>query len=92
MKIRLGFVSNSSSASFTLFKGDLTEGQLYGIRNCVDLAEAMKLDYREYLEEWTVTENDTHIMCDTVMDNFDITELFDAIEIPVAVVQRDSEE
>jgi hypothetical protein len=78
MKIKTDFVTNSSSASFTIHKSKLNELQIILILN------HMKADYifngnqyQEYVDdhdEWTITETDDIIEGRTTMDNFDMFE------------------
>lgn len=80
MKIRSGFVSNSSSSSFIIPLYKLSEEQKEKIYNHIEVGKQIddKLladgkDYRyEYYEEWKVLEDDFCIWCSTSMDNFDL--------------------
>jgi len=66
MKIRLGFVSNSSSSSFVVQLSKITAEQLEKI-----------LNHREVSGEfdaWDLTKTKTEIEGTTNMDNFDMLE------------------
>lgn len=62
MKIRNGFVSNSSSSSFIVSKRFITEEQMDNIRN---------LKYTE-LCFWHIEEDEVYFCGRTDMDNFDM--------------------
>jgi hypothetical protein len=82
MKMRVGFVSNSSSSSYLIKKAHLLQCQIEMIKQHSEFAELCKptsphncngeslLDYSE--EVWVVTENDDEIFMGTYMDNFDM--------------------
>ena len=97
MKIRKGFVSNSSSSSFVIHKYYLSNEQIEKIRNYVKVVE-------EYLEEnplseddcekpefdfsycdwgWGIKEFDDFILGETSMDNFDFEEFFKFINVDI---------
>lgn len=97
MKIRNGFVSNSSSSSFIVSKDKLTDQQLYSIRNfnavaqtnnwvCdgVELEDGTWKEGVGYLDDgdWTIHENDTTISGNTVIANFNMEAFFDLIGVP----------
>ena len=71
MKTRIGFVSNSSSSSFAIYKKDLTGKQIEQIRNHGEVGEQMGIQYAKS-DEWSVQESDTIIGASTWMDNFDM--------------------
>ena len=79
MKIRVDFVTNSSSSSFTIRKKTLSEKQIQAIWNHSALGEKLNLDYFD--ESWQIAETDEFITGETYMDNFDMKELFDIIGI-----------
>lgn len=79
MKVRLDFVTNSSSSSFLICKRNLTKEQLAAVRNHSKLGEYLDLDYAE--ERWRIEENDNYITGCTGMDNYDISELFGIVGI-----------
>ena len=73
MKVRLGFVSNSSSASFILRKKGLTREQLDAIRDHEDITE----------DPWDLTETKNYIFGSTFMDNFDMEEFLRELGVSV---------
>ena len=89
MKIRTGFVSNSSSASFSIKIGDLTDDQLNRIKNAVkDKKENAWgiVDLFGYLDvgndHWSLMIYNGTIIADTFCNNGDIEEFFKALSIP----------
>jgi len=82
MKIRTGFVSNSSSASFVIDKCNLTDKQIKCIRSAPAYAERLEMGFIGSYGNWQVKENDRFIWGDTTMDNFDFAEFFTKIGIP----------
>jgi hypothetical protein len=89
MKIRYGFVSNSSSSSFIINKSDITEKQLYQIKNHIGVSNQLKkksgcknmFQFNDPGEAWDLHETETTISGWTTMDNFQMTELFEAIGV-----------
>lgn len=84
MKMRLSFVTNSSSSAFLIAKKYLSEKQIEAIRMHSELGQKLKLQWAG--DSWNIDENDDFITGDTYMDNFNISELFDIIGIPSAVI------
>ena len=70
MKIREGFVSNSSSSSFIINKCNITDAQLQKIREHSYWGEIYKIPYTN--EEWEIKETENTISGYTTMDNFDM--------------------
>jgi len=88
MKIRNGFVSNSSSSSFTISKKHLTEKQIEQIKNyhlgwrdfTEEEIENVEFQYYNY-PEWDIYETDEDVFGHTIMDNFDIGSFLEKIGI-----------
>lgn len=77
MKIRNGFVSNSSSSSFIIDKKHLTEEQIDLIVNHFDEIRKRENEgtYNQHIhcyDEWSVHDIDDKIEVSTSMDNFDM--------------------
>jgi hypothetical protein len=72
MKIREGFVSNSSASSFIISKSILTPLQQNLLLHYYEAVTSFKLPF-EYVEQlWRVTEEGNNIEGTTWMDNFDM--------------------
>lgn len=79
MKIRLGFVSNSSSASFVIYKRYLTPSQIFAIKNHY-------LDYSFIRngcmnDRWNIHEDEYEIRGSTSMNNFSMRDFFEKIGV-----------
>ena len=85
MKIRKGFVSNSSSSSFMIKKSEVSLKQLELVRNFKEefkrmrdnrgLGDYLQSGFDEEVTEncldlWELKEDDEKIICSTFMDNF----------------------
>ena len=81
MKLRTGFVSNSSSASFTIKKEDLTERQINEIINYNKLAVEFFKDNDGYFDRWSITDVSNAICGFTVIDNGDMGEYLEYIGV-----------
>ncbi|MDD5589187.1 MAG: hypothetical protein PHP92_03985 [Candidatus Nanoarchaeia archaeon] len=89
MKIRIAFVSNSSSSSFTIRKSDLNGRQIEMIKNHIEEANKMKAkaeDFRE-CDRWDIGEDENIIDGYTTMDNFDMNWFLKEIGIEDDVVK-----
>ncbi|HLD91374.1 MAG TPA: hypothetical protein VI911_10215 [Patescibacteria group bacterium] len=75
MKIRNGFVSNSSSSSFVINKSELTREQIYLIHDAC-------LEPGFDADPWLITETETTVEGFTSLDNFSMADYFDKIGIP----------
>jgi len=75
MKIRNGFVSNSSSSSFIIRKSDLTSAQIYAIEHHIEYANENDLDggYHHEDDAWCIRDEGDYIEGSTWMDNFSIS-------------------
>lgn len=72
MKMRLGFVSNSSSSSFVIPLSVLTAEQLAMILNHIEVARGFNMiDINEY-DGWDISVNNIEVEGFTFMDNFDM--------------------
>ena len=70
MKIRSGFISNSSSSSFVLIKSDL----FYTKEDITKLIQTI-LDANENSEDpWRIEEYRDFLLFSTTLDNFDLKE------------------
>jgi hypothetical protein len=81
MKTRTGFVSNSSSASFCIPKNVLNWGQIQVLHNAAEFARQAGLDSADEAEQWSITEDANEIKGFTIMDNFDMRDLFEKIGV-----------
>ena len=97
MKVRIGFVSNSSSASFVVKKAVLSELQVRAIKEHMTVAQSLpfQLLLEAFDEEpdgfgysacnpsdaWGITEDETSIRGETSMDNFDMHEFLKVIGV-----------
>ncbi len=86
MKIKTTFVTNSSSASFTILKKHLTDIKIQLIHEHIEIAAMVLPSGREdgkyvhflndpqyrFGDEWEIIENEDSIGGSTSMDNFDM--------------------
>lgn len=79
MKIRNGFVSNSSSASFVIKLENLTEQQIEMIKNHDFWGKIYGVEYSD--DMWTISVNHDTISGHTYMTNFSMTQFFDKIGV-----------
>jgi hypothetical protein len=79
MKIRQGFVSNSSSASFVIDKTKLSALQVLAIMDHINAAQRLGMENVCDEEAWNVTEEESTINLHTSMDNFDMLEFLEKI-------------
>lgn len=73
MKIRAGFVSNSSSSSFIIRKDVLSPQQIRLIRDHLAEGTMLGLYVNDgWDDSWAVRETDDTVEGSTIMDNFDM--------------------
>ena len=70
MKLRIGFVTNSSSSSFTIAKSDLTDDQIEKIKNYFEVAKEIGMN--DFDDGWDINETNFNINGFTCMDNGDM--------------------
>lgn len=83
MKVRNGFVSNSSSSSFIISKQYLYQEQIDKIRNHIEennkvyeTGEVPGLDLAYDDDYWSIDENEYNVSGSTFMDNFSMYSFF----------------
>lgn len=87
MKIRNGFVSNSSSSSFILYKDKLTKDQILLIKNH-HLCKTIPYADTDF---WYVNEHNDTLELSTMQDNFDMYEyLTRIVKIPYESIKDSS--
>lgn len=88
MKIREGFVSNSSSSSFVLLKIRLKATQIFAIRHHIELGKELGIQYCDPEDAWDITEDENTIKLNTFMDNFDMDCFLKKIEAHHAIIEH----
>lgn len=84
MKIRQGFVSNSSSSSFIIQKQGLTKQQLCIIKNFKIKAKKSSFDWKFDVDNWSQLDHEEYYEFYTMMDNFDLAEFFESYGISIS--------
>lgn len=83
MKVRIGFVSNSSSASFVLPRAQITDEQWEKLRDHQRVGEELGIPYAA-TDWWTLNvEDGINIFGHTPMTNFDMLKFMVLIGIDV---------
>ena len=77
MKIRMGFVSNSSSCSFSIMRDHMSLKQYDHLRNHIAFANMIQWDNDGFSgfdenDTWDVYLEDDKVKCSTGMDNFNL--------------------
>jgi len=88
MKIRNGFVSNSSSSSFCIKLDNLTYSQVSNIENHIEAGEGFGI-YGDNYDRWDICINreNNEITGFTIMDNFDMAKFLSCIGIPEGFIE-----
>lgn len=72
MKIRTGFISNSSSSSFVISLDDISGRQLKMIENHIEIAKGLRGFDTDGDEQWHIYTDEYFVYGRTFMDNFDM--------------------
>lgn len=87
MKMRLDYVTNSSSSSFVIAKSAVTDEQKEKIFNYFDYAQDMMPD--AYVDtNWVISENDYFIIGETIIDNFDIVKYIEMLGVSPSAISQ----
>lgn len=89
MKIRNGFISNSSSCSFLILKKFLSEDQIEKIKDHIKFSQNNypQLEWATEENEWSITEKECSVEFYTCMDNFDMIEFLSLIGINEDIIE-----
>ena len=93
MKIRSGFVSNSSDSSFIINLKNITPLQVTQIFDHINVGRELGIDYATPDGAWEIEVSDdgTKLSASTHMDNFDMEEFLQKIGVSKDVIQWDRE-
>jgi len=92
MKIRNGFVSNSSSSSFIISTFNLSPKQIQDIYNHNEIWQKLDQDVKEkydmwFDDTWEITKKDGFLRGSTSMDNFNMHGFLEMIGVDKLYVQ-----
>ena len=90
MKIRTGFVSNSSSASFVIVKEGLTSSQEDIVHNYEPILQAIL--GKEYDNGWNMFEQEDCFRFSTYMDNLNLQSRLIDLGIPSGNMSEEEED
>ena len=88
MKVRNGFVSNSSSSSFVIKKSDLSQEEINKIINHVEEGKE-DIEFATLNDKWDINVTKYEVRGSTGMDNFDMERFFNLIGIDKNIVEWD---
>ncbi len=83
MKLRTGFVSNSSSSSFIVKKDRLTPSQKYIVENYKETSVNSTDATFDEVDDWSMSDEGTYYKFHTSMDNFSLNSFFEFMGIEV---------
>jgi hypothetical protein len=89
MKLRNGFVSNSSSSSFVVSLNDITAIQKSQIENHIEEAKMLFGWQNTDWDQWHINTKGNLLEGSTIMDNFDMREFLEKIGIDMSKVHFD---
>ena len=89
MKVRTGFVSNSSSSSFVINKYYLSDYQIEQIKNHMKISKENNSDFYDEMDAWSITENENSVRGYTSMDNFNMAEFLQEIGVAKEAIKFD---
>jgi hypothetical protein len=81
MKVRNGFVSNSSTSSFVIALSEVTSEQLEKVKNHIKEGKKLGIEYAELENEWNIEVSNGLVYGFTAMDNFDMLEYLEKVGV-----------
>lgn len=96
MKLRAGFVSNSSASSFILKKKDLKKWQICAIKYHLEFGRLLGVEYSDHeCDRWEImgikNKQSKIIQLSTTMTNFSMRDFLKKIGVPDEVVPEERE-
>jgi hypothetical protein len=92
MKVRNGFVSNSSSSSFIISLGYITARQLTKIENHIEEGQRLEIDCADLDNRWSISVGDRTVEGRTSMDNFSMRDFLRQIGVPDDVIEWEGDD